>query len=306
MVVNLTGTTMSFSRLHQSYENKAEAEVCKTIYEFLLISNFDGVLKGSCESGVSDLAAKDVCILTPYNRHKDELRKRICGIDDESLDTYSGATYGRSGSSSTMGSPAASPTKGQALFGTQDDVPEELSVMVDSIDTVDKFQGSERKVVMISTCVDRNPLRASDPHFINVACSRAQELLVVVGNFFTALRGSEDWSYILNKAQTEGSYIDHTVTMSADGDPDSFDIHASSLETKLKELLERPPAKRKRSTVVKAARTHRLWISNWHAYAVVSGLYYITPHIVPSPIVCSYVFVHHNQIVFVMKWTFFN
>jgi hypothetical protein len=181
LVVNLTGTAMSFNRLHQSYENKSEAAVCKSIFEFLFSSEINGVLP-VLEGG--DLTAKDVCILTPFNRHKDQLRMRICDVKEDDLDAYIGQTFGENRRDST--STPCSPTKGQALCGTQEDVAEELSTMLSSIDTVDKFQGSERKVVMISTCVDRKPLRAADPHFINVACSRAQHLLVVVGNFSDA------------------------------------------------------------------------------------------------------------------------
>ena len=69
----------------------------------------------------------------------------------------------------------------------------------------------ERKVVIISTCVDNNPLRASDPHFINVACSRDQHLLIVVGNFSGALSPNEDWNYVKRQGQEIGSWIEHHV-----------------------------------------------------------------------------------------------
>lgn len=172
LVVNVTGTSMTYSPLHQSYENISEAEVVKEIYDFLFDSAFDGALPDSLER-------KDVCLLTPFNRHKDRLRSEICGVADEIADSYSGHTFGRG-----AGSPLK---KSQALSGTQDAVDSDVEAQLENIDTVDKFQGSERKVVIISTCVDKKPLRAKDPHFINVACSRAQHLLIVVGNFTDGL-----------------------------------------------------------------------------------------------------------------------
>ena len=238
LVVNLTGTIMSFSRLHQSYENVAEAAVCNAIYEFLFSSEFVDVIPALEEKGSMD--AKDVCILTPYNRHKDQLRMKVCELDEDDLDVYSGQTYGRgtSGGGGMMASPT-SPSKAQALLGTQDEVSEEVAAMVESIDTVDKFQGSERKVVIISTCVDRKPLRAADPHFINVACSRAQHLLIVVGNFTDALVANSDWSFVLKKAKEFGSYLEHKATMlnDDDGDKHRFDIHEDELKSKLRELV---------------------------------------------------------------------
>jgi len=143
-------------------------------------------------------------------------------------------------------SPPSSPTKGQALLGTQEDVPEELATLLSSIETVDKFQGSERKVVMVSTCVDFKPLRAADPHLINVACSRAQHLLIVVGNISGALAENDDWKYVWDKSKELGSCMDHRVKMMDPDDDDGFDIHEEKLKHKSRALLEEGGIKRKR------------------------------------------------------------
>jgi hypothetical protein len=239
LVVNVVGATKTFSRLHQSYENKGEAMVVKAIHNFLLGSEFDVALS----EDVGELTCKDVCILTPYNRHKDRLRMLICDLEDEDLDRYAGQTYGNTD--------LASPTKSQALYGTQDQVSEDWAAIAENIDTVDKFQGSERKVVIISTCVDCNPLRAADPHFINVASSRAQHLLVVVGNFSHALASNDDWRYIWQQAREHGSYIEHQVTETLESVPGEetqqkiIDIHEKAFVRKLRDLMERPSQRRK-------------------------------------------------------------
>jgi len=150
-------------------------------------------------------------------------------------------------------------TQSQTLLGTQDDIDEDVAARIENIDTVDKFQGSERKAVIVSTCVDTNPLRASDPHFINVACSLAQHLLVVVGNFSEGLASNEDWAYIRNQAELHGSYLQHRVTkLTTMGTTDregeggassssSFDIHKGELERKLDSLLDQPSNKRSKT-----------------------------------------------------------
>ena len=147
---------MNYSKMHQSYDNASKAAVVKDIYDFIFSIAFDDVLPGET------IERKDVCILSPFNRHKDRLRSMICGIDEKDADAYSGHIYGRG-----FGSPAK---KSQYLYGREDEVDPDDEIQVQNIDTVDKFQGSERKVVIISTSVDRNPLRAADPHFIKVAC----------------------------------------------------------------------------------------------------------------------------------------
>ena len=205
LVVNVTGTIMEYSRMHHSYENVGEASVVKVIYNFLFSSDIEDALP----LGDEGLTSNDVCILTPYNRHKDRLRMKVCNVDEDALDSYAGQTFSSRNQTTPVksGSDARSnrysstplrspPKKSQAIFGSQEEVDDETAARVENIDTVDKFQGSQRKVVMISTCVVGKPRRASDPHFINVACSRSQHLLIIVGNFTNGLAGNSDWQYV--------------------------------------------------------------------------------------------------------------
>jgi hypothetical protein len=232
LVVNVTGSKERYSRLCHSYENESEAAVVKEIYDFIFSSDFNNgkVLP-------ERVGKKDVCILTPFNSHKDRLRSMICGVDEEDANAYSGHIYGRG-----IFSPVK---KSQALFGTQDEVNQDVEAQVENIDTVDKFQGTERKVVIISTCVDKKPRRAADPHFINVACSRAQHLLVIVGNFSVGLASDPNWSFVRTCAQESGSYLEHEVQQNSQG---GYDIDAHALRFKLQGLLERPKKKRKGET----------------------------------------------------------
>jgi len=249
LVVNVTGTTMEYSSMHNSFENKAEADIVKVIYDFIF-----GTALGDALLKDRHLTSNDVCILTPYNRHKDRLRMNICNVSEDSLDTYAGQTFskqtpvksgGDTKSNRYSSTPSFSPKKSQALFGTQDEIDVDTAAMVENIDTVDKFQGSERKVVIISTCVHDKPRRAADPHFINVACSRSQHLLIIVGNFTSGLAGNSDWEYIKSQALVNGSYIDHEVTVknidASDGV--SYDINEDSIKEKLEELVGRPMKK---------------------------------------------------------------
>ena len=218
------------------------------IYDFLFSANFDDTLPGS------DLTHKDVCILTPYNRHKDRLRMLICDVDEDALDSYAGQTFGNknnmlsspSGPSSPSFSQSPQGKKSQAIYGSQEgELDQDVVETLENIDTVDKFQGSERKVVMISTCVDRRPLRSADPHFINVACSRAQHLLIVVGNFTEGLASNSDWMHVKETAINQGSYVEHRVTWAHQAEPDSdqYDIQQERLEEKLNEIVQRPRKK---------------------------------------------------------------
>ena len=237
LLINVTGTTMEYNRGHNSFENKAEAEVVKVVYEFLFSSKL--------QLGDEDLTSKDVCVLTPYNRHKDILRKSICNIEEDALDSYAGLTYSstpqtpvKRGNTKAY-TPLRSPKKAQAILGTQEEVDPDIAAKVENIDTVDKFQGSERKAVIISTCADKkpNPHRESDPHFINVACSRAKHLLVIIGNFTVRLASNGDWQEVKSHAKDHGCYIEHEVTKLSDH---LYNINEDSLVGKLEELVGRP------------------------------------------------------------------
>lgn len=81
--------------------------------------------------------------------------------------------------------------------------------------TVDRFQGMERPVVIVSMV--RNNSRkdvefAKKPERVNVAFSRAQELLVIVGchSLFTQQRGQVGsmYSNISNIVRLHGGFID--------------------------------------------------------------------------------------------------
>jgi len=177
VVVDVTAASMQWNALHRSYENEGEAEVVRLIYKFILENSGFMDLPGG-----ADIAEADVCVLTPFNRHKDRLRMEICGIEEEDLSQHE--VFRRGG------------------------IKEENLSQCENIDTVDKFQGSERRVVIVSTCVDKTPLRAGDPHFVNVACSRASALLVVVGNFEKALAPHDDnWAKVRELAKAQGNYL---------------------------------------------------------------------------------------------------
>ena len=58
----------------------------------------------------------------------------------------------------------------------------------DIVDTVDRFQGDERDIIIFSACVsDKNISKfLGDKRKINVALSRAKKKLVIVGNWNAA------------------------------------------------------------------------------------------------------------------------
>ena len=164
---------------------------------------------------------------------------QICGINEKDLDSC-GQTFTSQNNSKTN-----SPSKSQALFGAREDLSAYEMAEVENIDTVDKFQGSERHVVIISTCVDTKPLRAADPHFISVASSRAKHLLVVVGNFSHGLAVDKDWCYILQQARLNGTSVDHHITETGQDGEISRDLHEHDFNSKLHDLLARPSHRRK-------------------------------------------------------------
>jgi superfamily I DNA and/or RNA helicase len=82
-------------------------------------------------------------------------------------------------------------------------------------DTVERFQGSERDYIVISTCVANKYLlrRASSPSLdtqvdrkLNVALSRAREAVWILGNS-AVLSESEHWHSILDHCRREGIWL---------------------------------------------------------------------------------------------------
>jgi hypothetical protein len=207
------------------------------IWSRLLGADFHGTLPDI----LGQLTTKDICILTPFNWHTDWLRMQICGINEKDLDSYSGQTFTSQNNSKT-----SSPSKLQALFGAWEDLSAYEMAAVENIDTVDKSQGSERQVVIIGNCVDSKPLQAADPHFINVACSQAKHLLVVVGNFSHGLAVNKDWCYILRQARLTGTAVDHQIIETEGQDGEILrDLHEHDFNSKLHDLLACPSHRRK-------------------------------------------------------------
>lgn len=120
LFIDIKGSEMKYNSRYNSYENVAEASVVQIVYEFLYGSDFQQCLP------LTNLGKEDVCILTPYNRHKDVLQARICEIDEDVLEAYTArTTY----SSKTTQSPKMSPTKAQTLFAREDVTPEMAKVI---------------------------------------------------------------------------------------------------------------------------------------------------------------------------------
>lgn len=116
--------------------------MAKVVYDFLMSSEF----RDAVQLGPEDFKCKDVCILSPYNRHKDVLRMKVGGIEEDVLDSFIGQTYAsvkntpvKRGSDSRSNLYSVTPLgQGQAMYGTPNDVDDEQVSKVENIDTVDK------------------------------------------------------------------------------------------------------------------------------------------------------------------------
>ncbi|CAE7378327.1 MAA3 [Symbiodinium sp. CCMP2456] len=153
--------------LERSLENLDEATISKLIYDHLLQA--------------SGYTVRDICVLSPYNRHKNRLRTMLAGIPERDWAKWENLN------------------PDIVMDSSMDD----LTAAVRNIDTVDKFQGSEREVVIINTvsgCLE-NSKRACDPHFINVAMSRCKSLLVLIGRLTELGNGDGTWQQIMSFLQ---------------------------------------------------------------------------------------------------------
>ena len=117
---------MEFDPVERSFHNDAEADAVKRVY--------DGLRRR--------MTMDKIRVVTPFRAQTDELKTRITGMDKEKLRGSAGSqTLGREGRS--------------------DKLEQE-----DTIDTIDKFQGSEAPVVVLSPVAPRGGKlhRAQDPH----------------------------------------------------------------------------------------------------------------------------------------------
>lgn len=85
-----------------------------------------------------------------------------------------------------------------------------------STNSVDKFQGQERGIIVVSTVKTKNLGFTSSPERLNVALSRARRLLIIVGNssFYSSEKAmTKDGQYtyrdVINQIKKDGNFIDY-------------------------------------------------------------------------------------------------
>ena len=83
-VLHFGETEWSFQ--DRSLENKTEAQVTEQIYHWLI--KFARKPGAENASSNAHLTENDVCILSPYNKHKDRLRMTIAGIPERQLASF--------------------------------------------------------------------------------------------------------------------------------------------------------------------------------------------------------------------------
>ncbi len=79
------------------------------------------------------------------------------------------------------------------------------------VGTVDKFQGMEREIVIVSFVRNNNRKNigfAKDPKRINVALSRAQNLLIIVGCSELFTQAKESYTNVLRTVEDYNGLID--------------------------------------------------------------------------------------------------
>jgi helicase MOV-10 len=77
-----------------------------------------------------------------------------------------------------------------------------------ALETVERFQGSERRVIIISTVRTSGDLRfVTDNLRINTSITRAKHLLIIVGNE-ACLKTNSTWQKIINFCADSRSFID--------------------------------------------------------------------------------------------------
>ena len=97
-----------------------------------------------------------------------------------------------------------------------------------AVATVDKYQGSEREVIILSPLATR---RAANRRLLNVGLSRAKKLVVIVGSLDKLARGhSTLWAPLVQHVKAKGKWIE----------VQKHDME--DLVGQLKEIAEGPPS----------------------------------------------------------------
>ena len=81
-------------------------------------------------------------------------------------------------------------------------------MLLDTVDTVDAYQGSERDVVVLSPLATK---RAGDRRLLNVGLSRAKRLVVIVGALDTLAAGEHGemgWRQLVQHVREHGVLLD--------------------------------------------------------------------------------------------------
>lgn len=189
LVVVDVSCRMEFDPLERSFYNGDEADACKVVRDRLL----------------QRFGVGDMCVMTPFRAQTNCLRMRLLGVTQDQLPRD-----------------ASSPTSGDEPSPGATQSPEEEAIA--SIETIDKFQGSERRVVILAPTAPNASgglHRAADPHLVNVAISRAKDALIIVGNVSELAARDGRWRAILAHAQTHG--VVRTFSNAADVTDDAVD-----------------------------------------------------------------------------------
>ena len=104
----------------------------------------------------------------------------------------------------------------------------ETNTKLQAVATVDKYQGSEREVIILSPLATR---RAANRRLLNVGLSRAKKLVVIVGSLDKLARGhSTLWAPLVQHVKAKGKWIE----------VQKHDME--DLVGQLKEIAEGPPS----------------------------------------------------------------
>ena len=180
LVLDLKFGSLDYARTDKSWQNEFEAKAVKATYEWLR----------SKSSWSNDDFARDALVISPFNPHKDLIRREITGLSEDDINSY--------------------------LDTKKNNLPpnDRTRTTLENIDTVDKFQGSERPLVILSPAVVKDLKRFDDPHLLCVALSRASDLLVIVGRLTDIASNAPDtsaWPKVLAFVNTNPHCVKVTV-----------------------------------------------------------------------------------------------